>query len=136
MRSQERQFFQKLLSELPRGNTQGCQMVSFQTKKSQFWKILKGLRLENVYILYGHLEYIFYGRLRYFMTICPFVFIWCIFSGFGIMYREKSGNPDEDPRTSFFPETFFGIAAVMLMYLLHTSRLRNRKSLRLQHRLI
>jgi hypothetical protein len=25
-----------------------------------------------------------------------FVFIWYIFSGFGIMYQEKSGNPGED----------------------------------------
>jgi hypothetical protein len=30
---------------------------------------------------------IFYDRLVH------FVFIWYIFSGFGIMYREKSGNP-------------------------------------------
>jgi hypothetical protein len=26
-----------------------------------------------------------------------FVFIWYIFSGFGIMYLEKSGNPDNMP---------------------------------------
>jgi hypothetical protein len=32
-------------------------MVSFRTKKSQFGKILETLRLENVYILYGHWEY-------------------------------------------------------------------------------
>jgi hypothetical protein len=33
---------------------------------------------------------IFYDHLVH------FVFIWYIFSGFGIMYREKSGNPDPD----------------------------------------
>jgi hypothetical protein len=48
--------------------------------------------LENVYIFYVHLEYlqtfgIFYDHLVH------FVFLWYIFSGFGIMYREKSGNP-------------------------------------------
>jgi hypothetical protein len=48
--------------------------------------------LENVDIFYGHLEYFTDIRdiLRPFGT---FVFIWYISSGFGIMYREKSGNP-------------------------------------------
>jgi hypothetical protein len=32
---------------------------------------------------------IFYGHLGYFETI------WCIFSGFGIVHQEKSGNPAE-----------------------------------------
>jgi hypothetical protein len=36
---------------------------------------------------------IFNGHLGYFILV-HFVFIWYIFSGFGIMYREKSGNPD------------------------------------------
>jgi hypothetical protein len=35
----------------------GCQMVCFQTKKSQFGQNWEGLRLENVYIFYGYLEY-------------------------------------------------------------------------------
>jgi hypothetical protein len=29
----------------------------FSNQKSQFGKILEGLRLENVYIFYGHWEY-------------------------------------------------------------------------------
>jgi hypothetical protein len=29
----------------------------FSNQKSQFGKILEGLRLENIYIYYGHLEY-------------------------------------------------------------------------------
>jgi hypothetical protein len=37
---------------------QGCQMVRFQTKKSQFGKILEGLGIKNVGIFYAHLEYI------------------------------------------------------------------------------
>jgi hypothetical protein len=49
--------------------------------------------LEIVDIFYGRLEY-FYGHLVYFMTIWySFVFILAHFSGFGIMYQEKSGNP-------------------------------------------
>jgi hypothetical protein len=36
---------------------QGCQMVSFQTKNPNFGKISEGLKLENVDIYYGHLEY-------------------------------------------------------------------------------
>jgi hypothetical protein len=46
----------------------------------------------NVDIFYGHLEYftIFYDH---------FVFSRYIFSGFGIMHREKSGNPASDERS-------------------------------------
>jgi hypothetical protein len=47
--------------------------------------------LENILWPIG----IFYGRLGYFMTIW---YILCslgaFFSGFGIMYQEESGNPD------------------------------------------
>jgi hypothetical protein len=51
--------------------------------------------MENVGIFKGHLVYlqlfgIFYARLVH------FVFIWYIFSRFGIMYLEKSGNPGWD----------------------------------------
>jgi hypothetical protein len=36
---------------------------------------------------------IFYGYLGYFMTIW-YIFVYLVhFSGFGIMYQEKSGNP-------------------------------------------
>jgi hypothetical protein len=38
-------------------------------------------------IFYGHLVYIFYGHLVYFWSI------WYIFSRFGMLYQEKSGNP-------------------------------------------
>jgi hypothetical protein len=49
--------------------------------------------MEDVGIFYGHLVHlwsfvIFYGHL------VQFVVIWYIFPHFGIVYKEKSGNPD------------------------------------------
>jgi hypothetical protein len=64
----------------------------FSNQKSQFGKILEGLRMENAGKLYCNLEY--------FTVICyilwPFgnaVVIWYVFPRFGILCREKSGNP-------------------------------------------
>jgi hypothetical protein len=59
-----------------------------------------------IWVNFG-VPYVDWKRLIYFMTICNiswtfgifkdhtvhFVFIWYIFSDFGIMYQEKSGNP-------------------------------------------
>jgi hypothetical protein len=42
----------------------------------------------NILRMFG----IFYDHL------VPFMFIWYIFSGFGIMYQEKSGDPAKKPR--------------------------------------
>jgi hypothetical protein len=39
-----------------RSMNQGCQMLYFQTKKSQFGYIFEGLRLDNVDIFYCYLE--------------------------------------------------------------------------------
>jgi hypothetical protein len=36
-----------------------------------------------------------------------FVFIWYIFSGFGIMYQEKSDNPDFPSHQRFFLSSFW-----------------------------
>jgi hypothetical protein len=48
-------FHPKLFTQ---GGEQGCQMVSFQTKNPNLGKCLRALpRLENVDILYGHLQY-------------------------------------------------------------------------------
>jgi hypothetical protein len=49
--------------------------------------------MEEVGVFYGHLVYfiifgIFYGHLVY------FVVIWYIYPRFGMLYHEKSGNPD------------------------------------------
>jgi hypothetical protein len=61
----------------------------FSHQKSQFGSIMEGFGLENVCILYDHMEYftamlwpfgLFYGHLLY-------------FSSFGMFYQEKSGNP-------------------------------------------
>jgi hypothetical protein len=65
----------------------------FSNQKSKFGQILEGLRMKNVDIFWAiwnilRMCGIFYDRLVH------FVFIWYIFSGFGIMYPEKSGNPD------------------------------------------
>jgi hypothetical protein len=57
-------------------------MVCFQTKNPDLGKI--GRALDWKMFKY----FIFQGDLGYCMTI------WYIFSGFGIMYQEKSGNPD------------------------------------------
>jgi hypothetical protein len=55
----------------------------FLNQKSQSGSISGVLRLENVGMFYGHFEY--------------FTDIWDIFSGFGIMYQEKSGNTGNKP---------------------------------------
>jgi hypothetical protein len=56
----------------------------FSNQKSKHGQILEGLRLLNVHIFYGYWEYLtdllFYDRFLH-------------FSGFSIMYLEKSGNP-------------------------------------------
>jgi hypothetical protein len=52
--------------------------------------------LENVALFYAHLEYFadIWDILYPFVTLW---YIWYIFSGFGIMFQEKSGNPAHDP---------------------------------------
>jgi hypothetical protein len=71
---------------------QGCQMLCFQTKNpnsSQFWRVLHRKMLLYFMDTWSILRsfVIFYGHLVWFMVI------WYIFSRFGILYREKSGNP-------------------------------------------
>jgi hypothetical protein len=77
---------------MPNG-IQGCQNVWFQTKNpnlGKFWRALDWTILIyfsaiwNILAPFG----IFYGHL------VQFVFVWYIFSGFGTMCHEKSGNPD------------------------------------------
>jgi hypothetical protein len=63
-------------------------MVYFQSKKSEFWKILKGLVMNMVGKLYGHLEYItaiwnIFGHLVFYVNLVIF----------GILSKAKSGNP-------------------------------------------
>jgi hypothetical protein len=52
----------------------------FLNQKSRFGQILEGLAMESAGILYVHLVY--------------FMDVWYIFPRFGVLYQEKSGNPD------------------------------------------
>jgi hypothetical protein len=51
----------------------------FSNQKSKFEYILEGLAIEKVAIFYGHLV--------------SFTAIWYILCCFGVLYKEKSGNP-------------------------------------------
>jgi hypothetical protein len=74
------------------GSVQGCQMVSFQTKNpnfGKFWRTLDWKMLIYFMSIWNILQTfgIFYEHWEHVL------FIWYNFSGFGIMYQEKSGNP-------------------------------------------
>jgi hypothetical protein len=74
----------------------------FSNQKSQFWENFQGLRLKNIDIPIIWPFETFYGYTRYFYEhLVNFVFIWYIFSSFGIMHQEKSGNPDIGREKSF-----------------------------------
>jgi hypothetical protein len=73
--------------------SQGCQMASFQTKNptlGKFWRAFDAKMLIyfraiwNILRIFG----IFYDHL-----IPTFFVLLVHFSGFGIMYLDKSGNP-------------------------------------------
>jgi hypothetical protein len=100
---------------------QGCQTVYFRTKMpilGKFWMVLKWKVLVYFIALWSVLQpfgihtylmviwyilwsfAIFYGHLLYFMVICYILWSFVIFlvrlvyfSRFGILYKEKSGNP-------------------------------------------
>jgi hypothetical protein len=66
-------------------------MVCFQTKNRNLGKIFRVSDWKMlINLLYDHLEY-FMTILEYFMTIWDI--IWDIFSCFGFMHQERSGNP-------------------------------------------
>jgi hypothetical protein len=75
-----------------RCRSQGCQMVCFQTKNpnlSKFWSVVQWKIFAYLLAIWSILRplEIFYGH-----GVC-FVVIWYIFTSFGILYQEKSGNP-------------------------------------------
>jgi hypothetical protein len=67
--------------------------------------------MENVGSFCGHLECAYYGH-----SVIYVVVIWYIFTRFGILHHEKSGNPGADHISdqflacfsTFFCETFTG----------------------------
>jgi hypothetical protein len=81
----------------PRGSVTGLPDGIFSNQKDQFGSILYTGYCNGrcMYILwlfglsYGHLVFVVAIWYTYFMVI------WYIFSGFGILYQEKSGNPDQ-----------------------------------------
>jgi hypothetical protein len=64
------------------------------SKKSQFGRILAGLPTADADMFSGHL-----GQL---------MVIWYIFSRFGKVFQEKSGNPELQPQNYFQKEQLFG----------------------------
>jgi hypothetical protein len=72
---------------------QGCQMAHFQTQNPNlgtFWRVLQWKMLVHFMTISSILRPFgtFCGRLLH------FVVIWYIFPRFGLLYQEKSGNPD------------------------------------------
>jgi hypothetical protein len=65
----------------------------FSNQKSQIWLILECLATKDVGKFYGHLVY--FTAVPY--ILWPFDIFWVILvrlSRFGILRREKSGNPE------------------------------------------
>jgi hypothetical protein len=58
----------------------------FSNQKSKFEYILEGLAIEKVAIFYGHL--VSFTAIWYILWV-----IWYILFCFGVLYKEKSGNP-------------------------------------------
>jgi hypothetical protein len=73
---------------------QGCQMVYFQTK-TQIWVGFGGSCNGRCWSILCTFD-LFYIRLVFLWTFVFFVAIWYIFSPFGTLYQEKSGNPEEE----------------------------------------
>jgi hypothetical protein len=60
-------------------------MVYFQTKNPNLGKFFQVLEMENVDIVYGHLDNIT-------VILVYFMVIWYVFSRFGILHRENLGS--------------------------------------------
>jgi hypothetical protein len=71
-------------------------MVSFQTKNPNLGKFCRDLdwKMLIYFVSIWNILKTLYDHLGYCMTILGYCMpIWYIFSGSGIMYQEKSGNP-------------------------------------------
>jgi hypothetical protein len=74
-------------------------MVSFQTENpnlGKFWRALNWKVLIYIMAIWNILHT--FGIFN--DTLVHFMFIWYIFSGLGIMYQEKSGNPAKESQRS------------------------------------
>jgi hypothetical protein len=71
------------------GKEQGCQMAYFLTKYTNLGKFSGALHWKMLVNFYCHLVY--FVAIWYILR--PFVISMVIFSRFGILYKEKSGNP-------------------------------------------
>jgi hypothetical protein len=95
-------------------SNQGCQMVYFQTKNphlGKFWRAFKWKKLEYSMTIWNILRPfgIFYGHLVYFVSIWYiFVVILVYFSRFGMLCKEKSGNPEVDYVDETFSAEIYG----------------------------
>jgi hypothetical protein len=78
------------------GANQGCQMVCFQTKNPKLGNF-GGPWNEKVGIFYGRLEYITAFFIFYRHLAIYIVAVWYSFPRFGILNKEKSGNPGANP---------------------------------------
>jgi hypothetical protein len=68
-------------------------MVYFQTKNPNFGQILECLAMKDVGKFYSHLVH--FSAISYILwPFGIFVVILVYFSRFGILYEEKSGNPE------------------------------------------
>jgi hypothetical protein len=65
----------------------------FSNQKSQSGQLLEGLTMENVGIFYGHMEY-FTAMCYIFWLFGNLVVIYYIFTRFGTVCQEISGNPE------------------------------------------
>jgi hypothetical protein len=93
---------------------QGCQMAYFQTKNpylGKFWWVLQWKKLVNFRAMWSVLRPlgIFCGHSVYFTVIMK-----VYFSRFGMLYPEKSGNPDY---LGNFLSRFFGDLRQLLLQL-------------------
>jgi hypothetical protein len=73
-------------------------MVCFQTKNPNLGKFLRALDWK-VLIYFVAISNILWILGIFYDHLVQFVFIWYIFSDFGIMHQEKSGNPGLDRRS-------------------------------------
>jgi hypothetical protein len=89
------------LSRLDRGQffkgtswrmAQGCQMVCFQNKNpnlGKFWRVLQW----KILVYFTTIRSILRPLEINYCHLLYFVVVWYIFPRFGILYKEKSGNP-------------------------------------------